>query len=259
MNQLKTNQNGGFPFELDDIRFLDQAYRDAFSAIMKGFNRDYIILDGLVQTVNGANLDVSDGWAFYEDEIIYVPAASFAVVVGNHVFLSKNIFDEPTSVELFEDGNSYATESIRQGVLTYGSASINPRLNTVETIQEILSADLGINDIKQIKRKKIKTTFPAMTWNATLNLWETKIAHGLIFGSIANVLGTHISFEGTVNNLFPGVLHSFNLFDGSSDYFFIVTDLIYVTIYSTDPAASTSDYLGIPGDCPARIIIEYDN
>ena len=80
-NKFITTDLGGLPFELDDLRFLEQAEADSVEGILSGFNSpvsipNSYILSGATVTDAGATLDVVAGWIAYNGEVVKVDAHS---------------------------------------------------------------------------------------------------------------------------------------------------------------------------------------
>ncbi|HYH14172.1 MAG TPA: hypothetical protein VD794_03065 [Flavisolibacter sp.] len=91
MNKIDLLNLGGFPFEQDTIRFMQDSYGDMFSSLANLLG-DKVILSG-VQVING---QVTDGWITYQGEIIkFVGGAA-----GGEVIIL-----ETAENATFEDGN----------------------------------------------------------------------------------------------------------------------------------------------------------
>lgn len=83
MDKLITNQNGGYPFVLDDLRFADDSVREALAGICRPYG-GATYADGFIMTNNKdyGNFDGSiipglvfpEQFVFMENEIWYLPA-----------------------------------------------------------------------------------------------------------------------------------------------------------------------------------------
>jgi hypothetical protein len=123
MNKLITTNNGGMPFELDDLRFQDEGYREAFKGLLsalggKALNDGYI-LSGVVATDTGSNFTTTEGWVAFNGEIWYIPGKTLPYLATGfkYVFEEDNTFDA-TGNESFEDGSVNDTYQIRRAKLT---------------------------------------------------------------------------------------------------------------------------------------------
>lgn len=202
MNRLKTETLGGFPMEADDLTFRDAAFRDAFKGVLTSFNRTYVKLSGLVVTNVSGTLSVTAGYVGYNGEVLYVPANSWSYNASAILYINLSIVD--ANVEVFQDGNSHATEELRTGILGYSDVLVlGEPFDNFLTPQEILRIDLGINDMNQVKHKKLRVTFPAFTWNGTY--WVSQVLHGINFGDHSKVLNTSVSFDMEPSGLGYGI------------------------------------------------------
>lgn len=128
MNKLITTQNGGFPLDLDDLRWIDDGIREAFEGLSKAWT-NYYIISGVTVTTNGGNKECTEGFAVIDGEICYVPAQTVAIPspAADHdwVIQLKQTFDTDGN-ETFQNGSSYDTYAIRQGELAYADISKPP-------------------------------------------------------------------------------------------------------------------------------------
>lgn len=141
MNRLETNYNGGMPLDLDDIRWIDDAVREA----LKGSSipwANYYVLTGCAVTTS-ATKDIAEGYCVIDGEICYVPAHSVAIpgVMADHdwVIQLEETFDSD-GLETFENASSNDTYAIRRGKLAYADISKLPS-GTLTPYDEYLPAD----------------------------------------------------------------------------------------------------------------------
>lgn len=120
MNELKTDINGKFPFFLDDIRFLDNAYRMAFEAFAKAvsFNEN-VILYGINVTDNGENsFTFSQGAVVLNGDILEVAERTLNVTPGNKAIITKDKSWDNAGFKLFGDGTQHNTYKVIKGVIS---------------------------------------------------------------------------------------------------------------------------------------------
>lgn len=106
MNRLDTNHNGGMPLVLDDLRYTEQAHRDAFKGIVSGLLKDYeaVILSGCNLTDDNDYYQISAGMIATKDEIFNVEAHSvIKVPQATHVWYVKQ---ETSLSKVYKDSNS---------------------------------------------------------------------------------------------------------------------------------------------------------
>jgi hypothetical protein len=122
MNKLKTTDNGGHPFELDDIRFMDEAYRDGLKGVLSAFGAlaitDGFKISGCGVTVGGGNYTWTDGYIALNGEVLKVDAGSVPYPAGGNILTWDVVstFDA-AGLEQFEDGVSRDTYEVRKGAL----------------------------------------------------------------------------------------------------------------------------------------------
>lgn len=82
MKFLKTTEREGHPFTLDDAGFIQDAFKDAFSGLLKGFNgaNNSFIITGCELGIVSGNLILSAGWVCLNGEIHQVDTANFGGV-----------------------------------------------------------------------------------------------------------------------------------------------------------------------------------
>lgn len=116
MDRLIT-PNGGMPLELDDLVFIQNAFKGALKGILHEVskqNAGNLILSGCeVTDLGGGNYSLSEGYVMLGYEVCYVPA----VPSVNHVIAAIVLDISYNSVgnDVFFDGISRDTYEIRQG------------------------------------------------------------------------------------------------------------------------------------------------
>ncbi len=121
MNELVTNIHGKFPYVLDDIRFLDAAYRMGFEALARAtsFNRNCILYGCVVTPRSGLNeIYVSDGAVLIRGEILYFSAKEIRVNPGYKAVIVRDESWDSKGRKVFGDGTVHNTYKKIKGVLT---------------------------------------------------------------------------------------------------------------------------------------------
>lgn len=122
MNRLKTTDNGGFPLELDDLRWQEEAVRDAFKGLTSFLERDNIILSGVVISGMGtANTTWTEGYVLINGEVCKVDASATPLNTVNQVFstyIEVVVEYDPNGLETFENNVAYDTYEKRKATIT---------------------------------------------------------------------------------------------------------------------------------------------
>lgn len=126
MNSLNTGNNGGFPFVLDDLRWMQNATSQVFKNLLKpleiaGFN--VIILQGCGNTNTGLNTTIDAGIISINGEICQVSAHSIVTpIVGQFAFWSILETFDPSGTKLYQDGLTHEAYAIREGKVVVAGA-----------------------------------------------------------------------------------------------------------------------------------------
>lgn len=118
MNFFKTDDLGGLPYVLDDIRFVQTAVRNAFSALASGISDDDTnngIIWGCVITDNTTTYDVSAGAVAIDGEIyIIAPATGLTKAPSQYLNIRTSIGTyDAAGLKVFQTGVSYDTYELR--------------------------------------------------------------------------------------------------------------------------------------------------
>lgn len=112
MNKVDFNLLGGYPLELDDLIFEQNAVRSGFSDIGKAMadGTDPIILHGCVVTDAGSTFDITAGAIFYEGETFNFPSHSVAKLAGAGTYYWRIVETaDAAGNETFEDTSTKDT------------------------------------------------------------------------------------------------------------------------------------------------------
>lgn len=106
--------NGGMPLELDDLVFIQKAFKGALKGILHEFARiknGNIVLSGCEVTGTAAPYNVSKGFVMMDYEIYYFPAQTST---SPNVIVEPDISYDPAGNDVFFDGVSRDTYEIRR-------------------------------------------------------------------------------------------------------------------------------------------------
>ena len=122
MNKLINTDSGGYPFVLDDLRFVDDSVREALKGGLS------FLGDGFVLSANYNNITAATSWSFPETfavlngEILRIPAftANSSPAVGKWYKLELDSTNSGTTpgLKTFQDASVHETYNLRKGKLT---------------------------------------------------------------------------------------------------------------------------------------------
>ena len=122
MNKLINTDSGGYPFVLDDLRFVDDSVREALKGGLS------FLGDGFVLSANYNDITAATSWSFPETfavlngEILRIPAftANSSPAVGKWYKLELDSTDSGTTpgLKTFQDASVHETYNLRKGILT---------------------------------------------------------------------------------------------------------------------------------------------
>ncbi|MEI6489344.1 MAG: hypothetical protein WCP52_10290 [Bacteroidota bacterium] len=123
MNRVKSTANGGFPVVLNDLRFNEQATRDAFYGLLSAFGintPDCFILSGC-QLISGV---WQEGWVAINNEILKFDSCSYvAPATGYLLCWDLDISYDSAGNKVFRDGSSVQTYEVRKAKIVPISVS----------------------------------------------------------------------------------------------------------------------------------------
>ena len=150
MNRIVTNINGGFRFFLNDFRFHEAAVRDAFKAVFSLYGEERFIISGCEITTPSPGLrDCSEGYLFFDDEILYCTGGQAAIDETNSpVFELETLFDIDGLKE-FDSGVYHDTYQIRRAEYKSVSTVTGDHLAalTAKRLPELMSE--AINNLEE--------------------------------------------------------------------------------------------------------------
>ena len=149
MNIFKTTDNGGLPFVLDDIRFEQEAVREAFFGLTTSWGitqADSYVLNGAVVTAGGGGTyDITEGFIVLAGEIFKVDTQTTASVpFGQFLQWEIEETNDPAGLKTFFSAASFDTYTIRR--LKANVVGIVTTLNalTTKTIHQKIAANTAV-------------------------------------------------------------------------------------------------------------------
>lgn len=145
MDKLLTNLLGGFPFELDDLRWQFEAYEKAFKGIADGIG-DCILSGCVVTPVVGSNYDISAGFIMWQGEIREFPGFVNTELLGGPALYALQPEDtlDPSGSETFEDLSTQNAYQKRRASIFFDVPGTGINLVTGPRLRDRITALTGI-------------------------------------------------------------------------------------------------------------------
>lgn len=148
MDKLITTNNGGMPFDLDDLRWIETSLFDTLKSIGDMINHSGLTIfkvTGANTTDVGSVINVSAGIVFANGEFYKVAAHSLTkLVVSGSYYWKEVITYDPTGTETFENSSSIETYQIRKMELTHTVADGAMSGNSVAGLHLESMSDLWV-------------------------------------------------------------------------------------------------------------------
>jgi microcystin-dependent protein len=147
MNKLQTTENGGFPFRLDDIRWMQNGLAQAFKGIMSSYgvlNSTAVILSGCVRTSASGTVTVTEGYVSIGGEICYSPAQSYpAPTLSQNEWWVIDVSYDSTGLKTFQDASNHDTYEVRTAKIQVGTTvpSGFTKYSDTKTIFDVINAN----------------------------------------------------------------------------------------------------------------------
>jgi|GEM_PF-4269410 len=145
MNKLLTTPTGGFPFVLDDLRWIDDGIRDGFKGLAS-FLATNCVLSGVTPTGFGtSSFTYTAGYILLNGEVLAVDASAAPIdtATNTYVYVEVITSNDSAGLKVFEDSSSADTYQIRKGVLNaYATAQAGKVLFTSLLTAEKLISDM---------------------------------------------------------------------------------------------------------------------
>lgn len=151
MNKFITTDNGGLPFQLDDLRFIDDSVRNAFKGILSAYGidpADSFIISGCAVTsgFGGIVWDVAAGYISLDGEVLEVDAHSITktLLPGEAHFWQVVTSNDPAGLKTFQSTIGYNTYQIRKAQVTAAVPGGGYMPMLADTIYKKIKTGLGI-------------------------------------------------------------------------------------------------------------------
>lgn len=147
MNRLKTSDQGGFPLRLDDLRWMDNAYKEAFKGIMSSFgviDQKVILLSGCERTVNNNMITISSGFISIAGEIYAVSEQTYNNPISSLEYWEVNVQYDAAGLKQFLDNTTHETYEIRTARIAVGPSvpQGSTEYSAMETIYDIINKNV---------------------------------------------------------------------------------------------------------------------
>jgi hypothetical protein len=180
MNTIITTDTGGFPFMLDDIRFLDIANREAFSDAMRS------MYGGIPGTDIGVILygadpgagTATEGAIFYNNEIWHMDAHSFSYTSNANVRACFTVAYAASGSRIFHNGNPHQVHQIRKVVYA-----------NYDDIPESSIKELSFNQLRSINSNLIYIN--PINYSGT---WIMRPGHNALITKVGRLVIGNIGF-----------------------------------------------------------------
>ncbi len=126
MNKFKTDINGRLPITLNDLRWIEGGISNALKAVFDAYGEDKFIISGCEFTINSGYRECSEGFIYWEGEILYTPGGSAFFDESNIPVFELEVTYDPAGLKLFKNGVQNDTYEIRRAKyysVNYGSTS----------------------------------------------------------------------------------------------------------------------------------------
>ncbi|MEZ5195130.1 MAG: hypothetical protein R2764_01625 [Bacteroidales bacterium] len=146
MNRLITDFPGKFPFYLDDFRWHEAAVRDAFKAIFSFCGQDRFIISGCeITTPSPGNRSCSEGYLYWDGEIVYCPGGIAAIDETNTPVFELHVYHDISGHKLFGSGLYYDTYQIRRAKFYSVSTVTSDHLTaiTAKRLPELIAVEIN--------------------------------------------------------------------------------------------------------------------
>ncbi|MCO5229617.1 MAG: hypothetical protein M9958_00535 [Chitinophagales bacterium] len=167
MNTLDTSKLGGHPLYLQDVGFVQNAYKEAIDGITSSLGADCYILTGCVKSLQSAGVwAISEGYVVLDKEVFKVSAHTVSFLSeSDPLFWSiHQQYIEPSPV-LYKESGSQNVHIQRRAIVSVEVSDFVYELPTVSILADRLSRNEFI-DINTLN-----------SWSGTL---EYRTAHGML-------------------------------------------------------------------------------
>lgn len=199
MKTLQTTNNGGFPFELDDIRWTADGIAESLQMAGNVIGDNFVI-DGVVPTLtpSGGDLDVTHtaGKVFFDGEFCEVDALTVPLtwISGDACWFAKDTTFDPSGNETFEDASVHDTyqivkvklftgATIPSGGISLISFTANANRIPALVVDKIVNEKIVMNERVQFKNASATTTASNIAAGGVFEMDDSSNAEVVEFSS----------------------------------------------------------------------------
>lgn len=247
MDFFNTNFNQGFPIELDDIRFLQEQYRNGIHQLAQSLASDAILTGCELSQAQDGSDQVNAGWIIINGEIGYLPETSGLDVDSTYRVVANNYIDNSITKQIFGTNLLVKPYEIRQFQIipNHPSASASPSLWQMKSMIDVIKGKLGIPD-QPLKRSWITNAPSSFIWNGLAGRYEGSITHNQP-NAINGIQGVSIMLHELTSGRLMSLPSSFS-------YEITLTDIIIIDNSSQN---SNDDMRGLIIGGGLKIIFEH--
>jgi hypothetical protein len=199
MNKLNTVHTGlKVPFNWDDLGWMQSSLSDAIKGILTGLVPAGSLgfkLSGCSVSIFGGIYTVSEGWIFFNNEVIYVPGNSTTPIAGESVYFSTEESAEANGLKVGYDNLNIAYNvslyKIRIGKLVSGISGVSEMFHSAPYFTDIISDQIGWKNIIA-NLNTVNTSYsPIFLANQSI----TNIVHASNYKQTAKTLSLNVNIN----------------------------------------------------------------
>lgn len=148
MDKLNTFYNGGEPFVLNDLRFLQSALSQGIQGLASFFQNggDPVAISGVEGTVVGTDVVYTQGFIVVNNEVYYVNGGVLPQSAPYHGIEIAETFNTEGN-KTYENGDVHDTFIVRQGVLTTTATGSSIDITNIFPAKSALAYNGALVDI----------------------------------------------------------------------------------------------------------------
>lgn len=169
MNYLDTTNEGGHPLYLEDLGFIQDAYKEAIAGITQGLGAESYILSGCKKTLQSPGIwHISEGFVVLDKEVFKVPSHTVTFLNENAPLYFKIKIDFPLPSPVFYK---------EKGAV---EMNVHNRKTAIVTT-EVTDYSYSLSDVLSLIDLRGRRETGSLT---LLNGWTGRISYTIVHGRI---------------------------------------------------------------------------